>query len=187
MDDLRSQLLKAGLVSEKQVKRVEADGRKQRKTRPAKSRGPVQDPDVLRRQQELEAARKRDRERQQQVHAERERRRRDKADAERRARETAEQGRRIIQASGVALSADAEFEYRYLEGQRTVRTILVTEDQRRRLSSGELGLARPHARLDQYFVLERKAALQLREICPEKLLLLHDPAEEEDEFGGLMW
>lgn len=187
MDDLRSQLLKVGLVSEKQVKKAEADGRKQRKAKRGKKRDPVQDPEVVRRKQELEEAQRLDRERQQQAHAERERKRLEKADAERRASESAEQGRRIIQVSGIALSEDAELEYRYLEAQRTVRSVPVTEQQRSRLSSGELGLARPHAHLNRYVLLERKAALELREVCPEKLVLLHDPEEEEDEFGGLMW
>ena len=31
-------------------------------------------------------------------------------------------------------------------------------------------------------VKDRPAALRLREVCPEKLVLLHDPSDEEDEF-----
>ena len=188
MDDLRSQLVKAGLVSQKQVRKADSDRRKERKAvkRPKRAE-PVQDPEVLRRKQELEEARRLDRERQQQAHQQRESKRREKADAERRASEAAEQARRIIQGSGRALSEEAEHEYRYVVAGRTVRTVRVTEEQRQALSSGELGLVRPHAHLQQYFVLERAEALRLREICPEKLLVLHDPEEEEDEFGGLIW
>jgi uncharacterized protein YaiL (DUF2058 family) len=187
MDDLRSQLLKAGLVSEKQVKEAESVRRKQRKVKRAKAAAAAPDPEVLRRKQELEEAKRLDRERQRQAHLARERNRQDRADAERQAREAAEQARRIISQSGVALSDDAEHEYRFLEEGRTVRTVLVTEQQRKALSRGEMGLARPHAHLNQWYVLERKAALRLRDVCPEKLLLLHEPADDEDEFDGLMW
>jgi len=187
MDDLRSQLLKAGLVSEKQVKEAESERRKQRKVKRGKAKSAAPDPEVLRRKQELEEAKRLDRERQRQTHLERERKRQEKSEAERQTREAAERARQIISQSGVALSDDAEHEYRFLEEGRTVRTVLVTEQQRQGLSSGDLGLARPHAHLNRWYVLERTAALRLREICPEKLLLLHDPADGEDEFDGLMW
>jgi len=187
MDDIRSQLLKAGLISEQQVKQAESERRKQRKAKRGKRAAATPDPEVLRRKQELEEANRRDREGQRQVHLERERKRQEKADAERRVREAAEQARQIISKSGVALGDDAEHEYRFLEGGRTVRTVMVTEQQHSGLSRGELGLARPHAHLNQWYLLERKAALHLREVCPEKLLLLHEPADEEDEFDGLMW
>ncbi len=186
MGDLRSQLLKAGLVSTKQVKVADAGDHKRRKIKHGKARHAV-DPEVARRKQELRAAQEQDRDRQSKVHAERERRRQEKALAERRAGELAEQGRRVIATAAVALDEEAEHRYQFVEGDRTVRSIPVSEAQRLALSQGDLGVARPHANIERYVLVPREAGLKLREICPEKLLLLHDPGGDEDEFDGLMW
>jgi hypothetical protein len=186
MGDLRSQLLKAGLVSEKKLKEVEADSRKQRKEKRGK-RQAAPDPEQARRKRELEEARTRDRERQQEKHEERERRRQRKVEAEQGAREQAELGRQIIQVGGITLDPDGPCEYRFAPAQGAVRSIRVSTEQRDRLSRGDLGVAQPHANLEALVLLDRSAALRLRDACPEKLVLLHDPSDEKDEFEGLMW
>ena len=110
-----------------------------------------------------------------------------KAEAEQKAREKAEMGRQIIQTAGISLDPEGPCEYRFSTPKGAVRSIRVTEVQRDRLSQGELGVAQPHAHLEGLVLLERAAALRLREACPEKLVLLHEPSDEEDEFEGLMW
>ena len=186
MGDLRSQLLKAGLVTEKKIKQVEAESRKQRKEKRGK-RQSEPDPEQVRRKRELEEARAKDRERQRRKHEEREKRRQRKAEAEIKAREQAELGRQIIQASGVTLDPEGPCEYRFAGNHGVVRSIRVSAQQRDRLSQGDLGVAQPHAHLEALVLLDRPAALRLRDACPEKLVLLHDPSDEKDEFEGLMW
>ncbi len=188
MGDLRSQLLKAGLVTEKKIREVEAESRRQRKDKRGKRKAEAEpDPEQLRRKRELEEAKARDRERQRRKHEEREKRRQAKVDAERRARQQAEEGRQIIQASGIELDAEAPVEYRFAGSRGVVRSIRVSTEQRDRLSRGDLGVAQPHAHLEGLVLLDRAAALRLRDACPDKLVLLHEPNDDEDEFEGLMW
>ena len=186
MGDLRSQLLKAGLVTEKKLKEVEADSRKQRKEKRGK-RQAEPDTEQLRRKRELEDARARDRERQRHKHEERERRRQRKVEAEQKAREQAELGRQIIQFGGINLDPEGPCEYQFASARGVVRSIRVSSEQQDRLSRGDLGVAQPHANLEALVLLDRAAALRLREACPEKLVLLHDASDEQDEFEGLMW
>jgi uncharacterized protein YaiL (DUF2058 family) len=187
MEDLRSQLLKAGLVSEDQIKKAEKTRGKQRKQKKSKQARAVPDPEQARRQQELDEARARDREAQRQRHQARERQRLEKEARERAARERAEQARGIISGHGIALPETPEVSYNFQESGAQVRSIGVTRAQQQRLSQGDMGIARPHANLEQYVLLERKPALDLQAVHPEKLVLLHEPGDEDDEFGGLMW
>jgi uncharacterized protein YaiL (DUF2058 family) len=189
-NDLRSQLLKAGLVTEEQVRKADSKARKEKRREPKKPKSKTglsfDEPEKLRRQREVEEARLRDRDEQRRKHEARERTRQAKVEAERKAREAAENARRIIERGGRAPEETGGVRYNFAE-KGVVRTITVSESQRAALSSGELGIVRPHTQLQQYQLLDRAAALELREVLPEKLLLLHEPGEEEDEFGGLMW
>lgn len=187
MDDLRSQLLKAGLVSEEQVKRVEKATRKDRRGKKSKQLKNEHLDEQARRQRELAELQEQDRQKQRAKHEALERERQKKADAERQALESAEAARKIIQESSIAIDAEAPVSYRFVENGRMVKTVPVTEAQQRSLGHGELGIARPHANLEQYVLIPRAAALKLRAARPEKLVLLHDPGEVEDEFDGLMW
>jgi len=190
-DDLRSQLLKAGLVTEEQVRKAESQARKEKRQAPAKAKAKgkggrsFDEPEKLRQQREVEAARQRDREEQRRKHEAQERTRLAKAEAERQAREAAEGARRIIERGGRPADENGAVRYNFVEN-GVVRTLTVSEPQRAALSCGDLGIARPHAQLQQYLLLDRQSALELRQVYPEKLLLLHEPGEE-DEFGGLMW
>lgn len=188
MEDLRSQLLKAGLVSEKQVRKAEQSSARNRRGRRGKNPKP-DEADKASQESEQALARERDVERQRQrdKHARREEQRLAREAAERRRREAAEAGRRIIGTHGRELGDDGPVAYNFAEGGRTMRTVQVTEAQRRQLGCGELGIAQPHANLRRYVLLPRAAAEELRRVCPDKLLLLHDPESEPDEFDGLMW
>ena len=134
MGDLRSQLLKAGLVTEKKLKEVEAESRKQRKEKRGK-RQAEPDPEQVRRKRELEEAQAKDRERQRRKHEERERRRQRKVEAEQKAREQAELGRQIIQTGGIALDPESSFEYRFAGAEGVVRGVRVSAEQRDRAPS----------------------------------------------------
>jgi len=186
-EDLRSQLLKAGLVTEEQVRKAESKKRKAKRQEPRKGARSFTEPEEQRRQRELEEARQRDRDEQRRKHQAREQARLAKAEAERKVREAAESARRIIERSGLAPDAEGAVRYNFVET-GVVRTLSISEQQRKQLSRGELGIARPHARLQQYVLVDRAAAQELRQVCPEKLVLLHESgADADDEFGGLMW
>jgi len=187
MDDLRSQLLKAGLVSEDQVRKAEKGKFKERRgSRSTKDASKAQR-EADRRRAELEEAKREDRERQRRVHEERERKVREQAARERQLELAAEEARGVIKESAIALDPEATVRYSYAPSGRSVKTILVTAEQQRQLGAGQLGIVRPHANLEQLVLLPREAALRLRECAPEKLLLLHEPDDGPDEFDGLMW
>jgi Uncharacterized protein conserved in bacteria len=187
MGDLRSQLLKAGLVSEKAVKQAESEARKRR------SKNRSQQPEVeveqaaARQEQEEAFAKAQGRKREQQAPYERERKREERQRARRRKREAREQARRLIAEHGEPVTREAEVAYRFVEEGKTVKTIYVTREQQKRLGHGELGVARPHANVEEYALVGREAALKLKALCPEKLVLLHDPDDKPDEFDGLTW
>ncbi len=187
MDDLRSQLLKAGLVSEEQVRKAEKHKVKTRRSERSTKGKSKEELEAERRRQELEDLRQKDRERQIRKHEQQERKKQEKAERERQLEASAERARKIVQSAGIALDPEAAVKYSFVAYGRTVKHIQVTADQQRRLGLGELGIARPHANLEQYVLLPREAAIKLRECAPEKLMLLHDPDDEPDEFEGLMW
>jgi len=187
MDDLRSQLIKAGLVSEEQARKAEKGKLKERRASRS-TKGPSKaQVEAERRRRELEEVKRADRERQQRKHDERERRHLAKADRERRLEAAAEEARTVIKASAIPLDPDAPVRYSFAPSGRAVKSIQVTREQQRKLGAGELGIARPHANLEQLVLIPRDAALRLRECAREKLVLLHDLDEEPDEFDGLVW
>ncbi len=187
MDDLRSQLLKAGLVSEEQVRKAEKGKFKDRRTGRSTKEISRSQREAEQRRAELEEAKHSDRERQRRKHEERERKVRAKAERERRLEVAAEEARAIIKSSAIALDQEAPVRYNFAPSGRAVKSIQVTPEQQRQLGAGELGIVRPHANLEQLVLLPRDAALRLRECAADKLELLHDLDEEPDEFDGLMW
>jgi len=187
MDDLRSQLLKAGLVSEDQLRKAEKQKFKERRGGRSTKEPSKAQREAERRRRELEVAARAERERQQRKHEERERRRQANVDRERRLEAAADEARKIIKASAIPLDADAPVRYSFAPSGTAVKSVQVTAAQQRKLGVGELGIARPHANLEQFVLVPRDAALRLRECAPEKLSLLHDLDDEPDEFEGLMW
>jgi uncharacterized protein len=152
---LQEQLLKAGLVKKSKVAEV---AREQNKARHAKgSAGPGDLQDDIRRDAERARAEKIERDRA--LSAER------KATA--RIAELRAQARQIIQDKEVPRSG--EIEYRFT-ADGAIRTLLVTDELRRMLSSGALVIARLDAR---YALLPRVAADKVRERDAGMIVLDH--------------
>lgn len=155
---LQEQLLKAGLVKKSKVAAV---AREQAKARTAKGgAGPSEI--------ELEAQRARAEK------AERDRALEAERKAQARAAELRAQARQIIQDRKVPRSGESE--YRFTEG-GVIRTLLLNEDLRRKLSSGALVIARLDGR---YELLPRAAADKVRERDAAMIVLDHGLADGAD-------
>ena len=153
---LQEQLLKAGLVKKSKVAEV---ARQQAKARQGKA--PSTDADI---QREAERARTEKAERDRALEAARK--------AEARAAEMRAQARQIIQDR--KLPRTGESEYRFT-ADGAIRTVLVDDDQRRKLAAGALVIAR----LDEtYELLPRVAADKVRERDAELIVLDHGQASD---------
>src|SRR5687768_1803370 len=148
---LQEQLLKAGLVKKSKVAEV---AREQNKARHA--RGPAGPNEA---QVEAERARAQKAERDRALEAERK--------AQARTAELRAQARQIIEDRKVPRSGESE--YRFTEG-GAIRTLLVNDDLRRKLSSGVLVIARID---DRYELLPRPAADKVRERDASMIVLDH--------------
>ena len=151
---LQEQLLKAGLAKKSKV--AEA-AREQQKARQARE---STESDAIRR--EAERARELKAEKDRALEAERK--------ARTRAAELAAQARQIILDK--KLPRTGESEYRF-SADGAIRTILVDEDQRRKLSSGAVVVARLG---DRYEMLPRAAGEKVRERDPGLIVLDHGKA-----------
>lgn len=153
---LQQQLLKAGLVKKSKVAEI---ARQQAKARQGKA--PSTDADI---QREAERARAEKAERDRALEAARQ--------AEARAAEMRAQARQIIQDR--KLPRTGESEYRFT-ADGAIRTVLVDDDQRRKLAAGALVIAR----LDEtYELLPRVAADKVRERDAELIVLDHGQASD---------
>lgn len=148
---LQEQLLKAGLVKKGKVAEV---AREQIKARHGK--GPAAPTEI---QLEAERARAGKAERDRALAAER------KALA--RAAELRAQARQIIEDKKVPRSGESEYRF---TADGAIRTMLVNDDLRRKLSSGVLVIVRLG---DRYELLPRAAADQVRERDPAMIVLDH--------------
>ena len=166
---LQEQLLKAGLVKKSKVAEV---AREQNKARHAKA---PSGPNEI--QVEAERARAEKAERDRALEAQRK--------AQARTAELRAQARQIVQDRKVPRSGESE--YRFTEG-GVIRTLLLNEDLRRKLSSGVLVIARID---DRYELLPRPAAEKVRERDPDMIVLDHgqqpgtqaaDDTSEDDAY-----
>ena len=151
---LQEQLLKAGLVKKSKV--AEA-ARAQDKARHGK--GPSESADI---QREAERAREEKVERDRALEASRK--------AEARASELRAQARQIIQDKKVPRTGDSEYRF---TADGAIRTLLVNDDLRRKLSSGALVVVRFG---DRYELLPRAAGDKVRERDPALVVLDHGQA-----------
>ena len=174
---LREQLLKAGLVSEDQVKKVESEAKK--KTHEGKKNK------ALGAQQ---AAKKAEKKRQQQA-AQAQKRKQDKQlnqqrDAVKRRRENAVRIRQLI-ASNRLNDAEAELRYNFQSG-KNVRSLRVTEQQKQQLAMGWLGIVRnPQDEFD-FPLVDRETAEKLAAIDPKLVVVLYDKVDrldDDDDWG----
>jgi uncharacterized protein len=148
---LQEQLLKAGLVKKSKVSEV---AREQHKARHAKA---PSGPNEI--QQEAERARAEKAERDRALAAERK--------AQARIAELRAQARQIIEDKKVPRAGESEYRF---TADGAIRTLLVNDDLRRKLSSGVLVIARLGER---YELLPRAAADKVRERDASLIVLDH--------------
>jgi len=148
---LQEQLLKAGLVKKSKVDQV---AREQNKARHAK--GPAAPNEI---QVEAERARAEKAERDRALEAERK--------AQARVAELRAQARQIITDKKVPRSGESEYRF---TADGVIRTVLVNEDLRKKLSAGVLVIARID---DRYELLPREAADKVRERDASMIVLDH--------------
>lgn len=156
---LQEQLLKAGLVKKSKVAQV---AREQAKARTAKGGG---GPSEI----ELEAQRARAEK------AERDRALEAGRKAQAQQRELRAQARQIVRERQVPRSG--EVEYRFTAG-GAIRTLLVSDDQRRKLAAGALVIADAG---EGYALLPRVAADQVRQRDEAMIVLDHGQADAQAE------
>lgn len=164
---LRDQLLKAGLVTEQQVKQAEKQARKQ--PRPAKGAAPKK-PSAAQQAQAAKAAR------------DRELNRRNAERAEAKAREA--QVRQLVEQHRLPSSEDAE-PYYFKDGTRLKR-VYVDAEQRKKLVEGGLAIARYGT---GFALLPLEAAARVRERDPRAIVDLDagasaQPEGEDDAYKG---
>ncbi|MFW5878210.1 MAG: DUF2058 family protein [Myxococcota bacterium] len=191
MNSLRDKLLKAGLVSEEDAARAEAQSAKKEKRKsrqgtsraPSRDRGACKGPPLPREQrltpEELAAAEARRKEREQRKALEREREENRRRAAEQQAK--AADLRRIAQHLCVEVKGEEVFHF--TTRRRKLQRMLVTEEAVAGLERGELAIVEnplPHAL--EYVVVSREGAEAVREIEPRALRFYN---RSEDERYGI--
>lgn len=159
---LRDQLLKAGLVNEKQAKQV---GKQKQKQQRLEKKGQVEADNSTRlaaQQAKAEkAARDQALNRQQQ----------EKADQKARAAQV----KQLIERSRLP-RLDTEDYYNFVDDKK-VKRLAVNDLVRNKLSSGSLGIVRHGG---TYEVIPREAALKIQERDPRRIVLLNEASEAPD-------
>ena len=150
---LQNQLLKAGLVSTKQVKKVEHEKRVNRKHNKGDSVPPAEN--ALQKEQAAQAQRARELNRQR--------------DEEKRLRERKAQVRQLIETNRLERDGRGA-PYHFIEHNKIMR-IFVAEDMADQLSRGQLAIVKLD---DNYEVVPAKVAQQIASRDKEALLLLHE-------------
>ena len=158
---LRDQLLKAGLVNEKQAKQATKQKQKQQRL---EKKGQVEKDDSQR-QAALQAyaekqARDQELNRQQQQKAEQKAR--------------AAQIKQLIEGSRLPKLKTEDY-YNFVDGKK-VKRIAVNDSLRDKLSRGSLGIVRHDG---GYEMLPRDAALKIQERDPQRIILLNEPTSQE--------
>ena len=180
MSSLREQLLKAGLVTEKQAKQSESSQRKQshkikKDKRLAREEANKKRSEEERRAKEEAAKREQDRA----LNFQR--------DAKQKRREDLARIRQLL-SKHRQNHPDAELPYNFQAG-KMIRKVRVTEQQQRQLSAGRLGIVRnPQDEFD-FVLLPREVALKIAGIEQRALVLLYDegPLAAEDDWGDWEW
>ncbi len=157
VNPLQEQLLKAGLVNKAKAAEV---AREQNKARYAK--GPSTPGEM---QLESERIRAEKVERDRTLAAERK--------AKARIIELRAQARQIIEDKKVPRSGDSEYRF---TADDSIRTVLVNEDLRKKLSSGALVIVRIDERYERYELLPRAAVEKVRERDASMIVLDHGQA-----------
>ncbi|MCQ4346907.1 DUF2058 domain-containing protein [Pseudomonas stutzeri] len=177
---LRDQLLKAGLVNEKQAKQA---GKQKQKQQRLELKGQAEKDDSQRqaalRAQAEKQARDQELNRQQQEKAQK--------------KALAAQVKQLIEGTRLPRLASDDY-YNFVDDKK-VKRIAVNPMLRDKLSRGSLAIVRLEGK---YELIPREAALKVREREPQRIILLNDvieaqPGDEEDPYkdfvipDDLMW
>ncbi|MBF7142502.1 MULTISPECIES: DUF2058 domain-containing protein [Pseudomonas] len=175
---LRDQLLKAGLVNQKQVKQVAKDQQKQQRL---VKKGQAEADDTQQRQAREAAAEK------QRKDQELNRQQQEKAEAKARSAQV----KQLIEATRLPKLTTEDY-YNFADDKK-VKRISVNSLMRSKLSNGSLAIVHHGG---GYEVIPREAALKVQEREPRRIVLLSVPTEEpegEDPYAAykipddLMW
>lgn len=160
---LRDQLLKAGLVNEKQAKQA---GKQKQKQERLERKGQVEKDDSAR-QAALQAQAEK-------IERDRELNRQQQEKAEQKAR--AAQVKQLIEGSRLPKLTTDDY-YNFVDGKK-VKRIAVNAMLRDKLSRGSLAIVRHDG---SYEMIPRDAALKIQERDPARVLLLNTPTEAPDD------
>ncbi|QKZ06395.1 DUF2058 domain-containing protein [Pseudomonas eucalypticola] len=159
---LRDQLLKAGLVNQKQVKQVSKNQQKQKRL---EQKGQVEVDDAQQRLAQEAKAEK--------VKRDQELNRQQQEKAEQKAR--AAQVKQLIEVSRLPKLTTEDY-YNFVDDKK-VKRLSVNALMRAKLSSGSLAIVHHGG---GYEVIPREAALKIQERAPERIVLLNVVTEEPD-------
>lgn len=160
---LRDQLLKAGLVNEKQAKQA---GKQKQKQERLERKGQVEKDDTARQAALQAQAEKTERDR------ELNRQQQEKQDQKARAAQI----KQLIETSRLP-KLDTDDYYNFVDGKK-VKRISVNAMLRDKLSRGSLAIVRHGG---GYEMIPREAALRIQERDAQRILLLNTPTEAPDE------
>ncbi|MES2819348.1 MAG: DUF2058 domain-containing protein [Pseudomonadota bacterium] len=159
---LRDQLLKAGLVSQKQAKQV---GKEQQKHQRLAHKGQVELDDSQKRAAQQAMAEKAARD--QELNRQQQEKVRKKAEAA--------QIKQLIEQSRLPKLTTEDY-YNFVDNKK-VKRLSVNALMRNKLSSGSLAIV---GHLGGYEVIPREAALKIQERDPNRVLLLNTPTQAPD-------
>jgi uncharacterized protein YaiL (DUF2058 family) len=159
---LRDQLLKAGLVNQKQVKQVSKNQQKQKRL---EQKGQVEVDDTQQRLAQEAMAEK--------VKRDQELNRQQQEKAEQKAR--AAQVKQLIEVSRLPKLTTEDY-YNFVDDKK-VKRLSVNTLMRAKLSSGSLAIVHHNG---GYEVIPREAAVKIQERAPERIVLLNVVTEEPD-------
>lgn len=171
--NLRDQLLKAGLVSKKQVQKVDAVNRKQNHD----SKKNKELADILNSEKESEIQK-----------IEEEKNKRKELDKELnkqrdlliQQRESFYRIRQILISN--SLNDNNAIEPYYFEENKKIRKVFVTSWQREMLARGKLAIGRPIPEIDEFSIIPLFAAKIIASIDASRILTLHSELEDDQEI-----
>ncbi len=172
---LRDQLLKAGLVNKKQVKRTEA-AKRQQKHREHKGK---QDATEAKKEREEELAaiqKEKIEKREQDLLLNRE------IEARRKAHEDQFRCRQLVRSQSLN-EQRAELAYFFRRGERKIGRVYVTPMQQELLARGRAALVEDPDEAEVFLIVGEKAAKTLAELCPEWIVCQHPELSHEVELG----
>lgn len=163
-DSLADQLLKAGLATKQDAKRVEAEKRRQKRQKKPRNSKTTKSEAAL----AAERAKAEKRQRDQALNREREFERRQKAN-ENAARE-------MVLKHEIPHGKDGEIAFHFTRDSK-VKHIYVTAAQQKKLAAGELAIARTRG---HYRLLPRDIAERVKSLAPFLIVFLHEGGEDDD-------